>query len=238
MDNLITRSSRRVAVTTAVALGLVLVGAGPASAHVEATAEGAQAGTGPVTVTFSAAAESTSAGIVSVKTQLPEGVLPEWVSLASGPAGWTLAPTADGYEIGGPDIGPGVDLEFAVTIGKLPLDITELPFKTLVRYSDGREDAWIELPSASNPEPEMPAPTIAVAPAPPGTTTGPSSSSAAASDATSAPVPAGAEPDEAAQSLTQDDGTFPSGLVVVMALVLAALAAAAWFWRSRRPRSS
>ena len=238
MDNFFTRFSRRVAVTTAVTLGLVLAGAGPVSAHVEASAQGAQAGTGPVTVTFFAEAESTTAGIVSVKTQLHEGVLPEWVSLASGPTGWTLAPTADGYEIGGPDIGPGVDLEFAITIGQLPPDITELPFKTLLRYSDGREDAWIELPSASNPDPQMAAPTIAVAPAPAPqeTTTAPSSSSAAASGATSTPAPA--DTDEAAQQSSEDDGSFGIGLIAVIVLVLAALAGAVWFWRSRAARQS
>ena len=236
VDSLLTRIPRRGVLPAVLALILLIVGAGPAWAHVEATAEGAQAGTGPVTVAFLAEAESTTAGIVSVKTQLLEGVLPEWVSLASGPAGWTLATTADGYEIGGPDIGPGVDLEFAITIGQLPPDITELPFKTLLRYSDGREDAWIELPSASNPQPERPAPTIAVAPAPPGTTTAPSSPSAPASDVTSA-APTETETDQGAQASTQDDGTFSTGLVAVIAVVLAALAGGFWFWRARASRN-
>ena len=43
------------------------MGLAPASAHVEASAEGAQAGTGPVTVAFVAEAESATAGIVGVK---------------------------------------------------------------------------------------------------------------------------------------------------------------------------
>ena len=39
-------------VTAASVIGLVLIGAGPAGAHMEVSAEGAQAGTGPVTLTF------------------------------------------------------------------------------------------------------------------------------------------------------------------------------------------
>ena len=235
VNSFLTRIPRRGVLPAVLALSLVLVGARPAWAHVEASAEGAQAGTGPVTVAFLAEAESATAGLVSAKTQLPEGVLPEWVSLASGPAGWTLAPTTDGYEIGGPDIGPGVDLEYAVTIGQLPPDTTELPFKTLLRYSDGREDAWIELPSASNPQPEKPAPTIAVASAPPGTTTAPGPPSAAASDVTSA-APTEAE-DQAAPSSSQDDGTSTTGLVAATAVVMAALAGGVWFWRTRASRN-
>ncbi len=56
------RPGRLLAVLALVALFLLL-GVGSAAAHVEATAEGAQAGTGPVTVAFSVAAESPSAGI-------------------------------------------------------------------------------------------------------------------------------------------------------------------------------
>ena len=56
---------------------LVLAGALPANAHVEATVvDGGQAGAGPVGIRFDAAAESSSAGITGVKTQLPEGLLP------------------------------------------------------------------------------------------------------------------------------------------------------------------
>ncbi len=44
-------------------LGLLLVGQAPASTHLEATAEGAQAGAGPVPASVLAEAESTT-GIV------------------------------------------------------------------------------------------------------------------------------------------------------------------------------
>lgn len=88
MTALRTQIRQRAAIVAPVTLGLSFVGLAPASAHVEASAEGAQAGTGPVTVSFVAEAESATAGIVGVKTQLPAGIAPDAVSLASGPAGW------------------------------------------------------------------------------------------------------------------------------------------------------
>lgn len=201
-------------------LGLLSIGVAPASAHVEATAEGAQAGTGPVTVSFLAEAESTTAGIVGVKTQLPDGIGPESVSLASGPPGWALTATPDGYEVSGPDIGPRVDLEYGITIDMLPRDRTELPFKTLLRYADGREDAWIELPTDANPDPEQPAPTITVAAAPAVPTTTPSSSAApspAVSPSAGADTTSSTQ-QEAAAATTQDSsstGWIVAGVVVV-----------------------
>ena len=167
MTALRTRIRQRAAIVAAATLGLSVLGLAPASAHVEASAEGAQAGTGPVTVSFVAEAESATAGIVGVKTQLPAGIAPDAVSLASGPAGWTMTVMPDAYEVSGPDIGPGVDLMYGITVEQLPRESTELPFRTLLRYSDGREDAWIESPTENNPDPEMPAPTITVAAAPP-----------------------------------------------------------------------
>lgn len=237
VENFLSGFSRRAACLSAITMGLVLASAGPAGAHVEASAEGAQAGAGPVTVAVLAEAESTTAGIVGAKTQLPANVLPEWVSLASGPAGWTLAATPDGYEVGGPDIGPGVDLEFSVTIGQLPRDITELPLKTLLRYSDGREDAWIELPTPDNPQPEKPAPIIAVAPAAPeATTTAPSSP---APSTPSAENTTSAEPrEDAAQSSTEDGSTSTGWIAAIVVLVAAALAGGLWFWRSRASRGA
>jgi hypothetical protein len=185
----------RAGLAVVLAAGLLVFGAGPASAHVEATvSDGAQAGDGPVTVAFAAEAESPSAGIASVKTQLPGGVLPEWVSLASGPPGWVLSPTSDGYEVGGPALPPGADAEFTVGIAELPADSTELPLKTLVRYADGSEDAWIEEPTPDDPEPENPAPVITVAPAAaPTSTTAPSLAPDTSAPATPRTSPAGAD---------------------------------------------
>ena len=101
-----------------------------------------------------AESESPSVGIVGVKTQLPDGIAPADVSLAGGPEGWALTPTADGFELGGPALVPGLDAEYSVTVAQLPADATELTFPTLQRYSDGREDAWIEPVTDPLPNPE------------------------------------------------------------------------------------
>jgi hypothetical protein len=225
---------RRTLAALVVALPVVVFGpVGSAAAHVEVQAVGeAQAGTGPVTVLFMAESESQTAGIVRIKTQLPAGIEPDDVTLISGPDGWTLTATDDGFELGGPDVGPGMDVEFSVSIAVLPADTTELPFKTLQFYSDGREDAWIELPTESSPEPEMAAPILTVAPAPAGATTAPTAS-APQTTASASTIPSSPSPTDTAAA--DDDGSS----AVTMALLVGALAAVAlgggvWVWRSRR----
>jgi Domain of unkown function (DUF1775) len=219
----------RLAVAAPLAAGLLLLGAGPAAAHVEATVgAGAQAGAGPVTVAFEAAAESPSAGIAAVKTQLPGGIPPAEVSLVSGPAGWALTATADGYEVGGPPLPQGTDAEFTVSIGRLPADRTELPLKTLVRYTDGSEDAWIEEPTPENPEPENPAPVITVAPAAaPTSTAAPTSAPATSAPATTTTTP---------QAQATDDEGTPTWLIALGVLAAVAVVAGGLFL-ARRSRA-
>ena len=217
--------------TTASVVGLVLMSAGPAAAHIEVfTDTPVEAGTGPVTLHFMAESESPTVGIVSVKTQLPQGIAPEDVYLAAAPEGWAMTLFAEGFELGGPAVAPGMDAEYSVTVALLPADATELPFKTLQRYADGTEDAWIELPSEAAPEPRMPAPVLTVAPAPPRAAT----PSAAIAEATPTSDSAGpTAPAEASQS-TDEDAT--TGTIALIAGLLAAVAigGGAWFWRSRR----
>jgi hypothetical protein len=215
--------------TVTAALGIVLAAAGPASAHVEVSADGAQAGTGPVTLLFSAESESPTVGIVSIKTQLPRGIAPADVTLASGPAGWVLTPTADGFEIAGAPLDPGVDAEYSVTVAQLPADSTELVLPTLQRYADGREDAWIEPITQDIPNPDMPAPSLTVAPAPPEATPAPSSAaptSEAASSTTSQPQTAG--------DSAEDDSNTGTITAVAGVLIVAAIGTGTWWWRSRR----
>ena len=234
------RTGWRAVLVALSSLALMVFTAGRAGAHVEVAAPDAQAGTGPVTVSFGAEAESTTAGIVSAKVQLPAGIEPDQVALTSGPTGWTLAATRDGYEVSGPDLGPGVDLEYGVTIEMLPRDTTELPFKTLLRYAGGREDAWIELPSDANPEPQQPAPTLSVAPAPPL----PSSSASSASEsALPSPSPSAgfdATPStDVANAAEEGSAAASAGVVITLvAAAVGAVAAAAWLWRRRAGRTA
>ncbi|MFJ2477985.1 hypothetical protein ACIOWI_34310 [Streptomyces sp. NPDC087659] len=69
-------SIRRACLTLAAAVGAVLLGAGPAAAHVEVEADTAQALAENVTLTFSAESESDKAGITSLRVVLPEGITP------------------------------------------------------------------------------------------------------------------------------------------------------------------
>ena len=96
------------------AVGLA-AGTGTAASHIHVDAAGAVAGTGPVTLEFSAASEA-DAGITAMRTRLPAGIYPAGVSLASGPAGWTLTRTAQGFEVGGPALLSGADSAYAVTV--------------------------------------------------------------------------------------------------------------------------
>jgi hypothetical protein len=224
---------RRTLAALVVAVPVVVLGpVGSAAAHVEVQAVGeAQAGTGPVTVLFMAESESQTAGIVRIKTQLPAGIEPDDVTLISGPDGWTLTATDDGFELGGPDVGPGMDVEFSVSIAVLPADTTELPFKTLQFYSDGREDAWIELPPESSPEPEMAAPILTVAPAPAGATTAPTASAPQTTASASTP-PSSPSPTDTAAA---DDGSSTATVALLVgALAALALGGGVWVWRSRR----
>jgi hypothetical protein len=205
--------------------------AAPASAHVEAeVSEGAQAGGEPVTVDFSAESERPSAGIAAIKTQLPAGVLPEWVSLESGPAGWALTTTADGYTVTGPALSPGTDAKYTIRIGQLPADATTYEFKTLVDYTDGSEDAWIEDTPAGGPEPDHPAPVVTVAAAPSsaaassGATAGSAATSAASDPTTPAASPASPQPAAATSDSDSSTGAVVGTVVAVVAVALVALA--------------
>jgi uncharacterized protein YcnI len=235
-DDHCTVTSRRPAArrtTTSLLVGAVLLaaGTGTAAAHVHVDAPGAVAGTGPVTLAFSAASEA-DAGITAMRTRLPAGIPPADVSLASGPSGWTLTPTAQGFEVGGPALPSGEDAEYAVTVAGLPAGVTELAFPTVQVYADGTEDAWIEQEVPGGPEPELPAPVLAVAPG----TAVPSTSAPATPAPTvgAEPAPTATTPDPAAAA---EQGTGSGRFVAVAAVAgLAAVAGGLWYRRSRAGR--
>jgi uncharacterized protein YcnI len=222
---------RRTTATVLMGAVLLAAGTGTAAAHVEVSAEGAVAGTGPVTLAFSAASEAAS-GITAMRTQLPDGIDSEDVTLAAGPAGWALTPTAEGFEVGGPALPVGADAEYAVTVATLPAGVTELAFPTVQVYADGTEDAWIEQEVPGGPEPELPAPVLTVTPgAPAPTTAAPAPPVASTPAAPTASVPAPAD-DAAAEA---DEGSGSGWLVA--AAVVAALAAVAGGLLHRRSRA-
>lgn len=224
---------RRAAATVLTGAVLLAAGTGTAAAHVHVDAPGAVAGTGPVTLGFSAASEA-AAGITAMRTQLPAGISPADVSLASGPAGWALTPTPGGFQVGGPALPSGQDAEYAVTVATLPAGVTELAFPTVQVYADGTEDAWIEPEVPGGPQPELPAPVLAVAPgtaAPP--PPAPATTPAPPTEAEPAP-PTATTPEPVAAA---DEGTGGAWLGAAAAVAgLAAVAAGFWSRRSRAGR--
>jgi hypothetical protein len=154
--------TRRIAAVVAgVALGAVAL-AGQAWAHVEVSAQPARALATDSVISFSAEAESGSAGIASVRVVLPQGIVPADVSYVAGPSGWTLAATSDGFTVSGKALAVHTDAAYKIKVKQLP-DAPSIAFKTLVTYSNGDVDRWIEIPSASNPNPEHPAPVLKLA---------------------------------------------------------------------------
>src|SRR5918998_5303460 len=148
-----------------------------------------------------------------------DGGNPAGVSLAAGPPGWALTPTARGFGVGGPALPVGADAEYAVTVSTLPAGETELAFPTVQVYADGTEDAWIEQEVPGGPEPELPAPVLAVTPG-------------AAAPSTQAPAPPTVAAEPAAPTVSApapaaaaDDGTGSGWLVAAAAV--AALGAVA-----------
>ncbi|MEU5385733.1 DUF1775 domain-containing protein [Kitasatospora cineracea] len=179
------------------ALGLVLGAAGTAAAHVEVGSPTAQALAVDAEVAFSAEGESSTAGITDVKVVLPAGLTPADLTLAKAPAGWTFTPTAEGFTVAGPALAPGTAAEWTVRVLQLP-DAASLVFKTLVDYSDGHTDRWIELPQGDT-KPQHPAPVLALTPAAPGARALPTDgvtlfASASASASASPPASASGSP--------------------------------------------
>ncbi|GAA3452985.1 YcnI family protein [Dactylosporangium matsuzakiense] len=229
---LIRRALRTVPVVLAATVAGLLLTALPAAAHVEVKADKAQAGAADVTVSFSAEGESSKAGIASVKVALPAGIAPADVSYVSGPAGWTLAADADGYTVSGPALAAKKNADYVVKVAKLPADAKELTFKTLVNYTDGKVDRWIDAPGTDNPAPVL---KLAAA-APAATTTAPSApaTSAAAGPTTeAAATTAITEPADA----VNDEGDSSSAPWVALAVVVVVALAAVLFFRYRRRNS-
>lgn len=192
--------------------------AGVAYAHVEVEAEPAVGGAAAV-VTFSAEAESPNSGIKSVQIILPAGIAPSDVSLQSGPPGWTLTPTADGYTVAGPALPQGRDAEHAIKVKALP-NQAQVVFKALVTYANNTVDRWIEEPSTANPNPDQPAPILKLTPGP-SPTAAPTTAPPATAAATTPPVVATATP------ISDSGGLSPIWWILIVVVVLIAAAAVA-----------
>ncbi|KJK57539.1 DUF1775 domain-containing protein [Saccharothrix sp. ST-888] len=241
------------AATPVAALAGVLALAGPALAHVEVESDGAQALAVGAVVSFNAEGESDTAGISQIRVALPTGIAPGDVTLTDGPQGWKLAPAADGYTVAGPALAPSKAADYKIKVRQLP-DAKELVFKSLVTYSDGHVDRWIELPQ-SGITPEHPAPVLKLAAAAAGATplpadpaasgsasaapSAPASASAAAAVSVSASAASASSPASAASasaSAKASDSSSSSGnapVIITVVVVLAAAVVGTVWWRRR-----
>ncbi|MEU8001464.1 DUF1775 domain-containing protein [Catellatospora sp. NPDC049111] len=211
-------------------VGLVVLGlASPAAAHVEVTLTPAQAGASGVTMTVNAEAESDSAGVKEVRVVLPEGIAPTQVAWKSGPAGWALTPTSDGFSVAGKAVPVGRDAKFSVTVAQLPTNATTLSFKVLMTYSDGRIDRWIGATGDANPAPVVKVKAAATPSAAPSASPSPS-----AAPSSAAPPSPAVSPSPYEEAIGGEDGLW----WVVPAIVVVLVAGAAWLAFGRRRSSA
>jgi uncharacterized protein YcnI len=222
------------AVVAAIVAGLGLLLATPAGAHVEVSADNPQAGARDVTLTFVGAAESDSAGIVSERVVLPDGMSAEGVSLVDAPQGWELTTDSDpeGFTVAGPALPVGQDATFVVIVAQLPTDATTLAFRTVETYSDGTVARWIEIPREGE-EPEFPAPTLTLSPAE--TPAAPSPATPTASPSPAPTTPSAATPTaRAAPADTDRARGWPLWVAGAAVVAVVVAAGAVLIWRRRR----
>ncbi|EOM74309.1 DUF1775 domain-containing protein [Rhodococcus rhodnii] len=161
--NVITRG----AVALGAATGLLVAGAGVASAHVSVVAPGAEQG-GYGVLTFRVPTESDTASTTSVRVELPNLTsartepVPGWTAVVDrDPASqeatavtWTADP--------GTGIAPGEFGQFMLSAGPLP-ESEDVSFPTEQGYSDGEVVAWDQPVGDDGSEPEYPAPMLTLA---------------------------------------------------------------------------
>jgi periplasmic copper chaperone A len=215
------------AAISALAGGLLLAGALPASAHVHVEADDPESG-GFSVLTFRVPNESDTAGTVRVAVTLPTDHPFLYVSTKPVP-GWTVSapqeklPAAvevEGTTVTkavrtvtwtaekGTRIEPGQYQEFAISVGPLPDSTAAAPTTIMLpvvqTYSDGKTVNWDQKTPPSGEEPENPAPEFTVAPAAADEHHDTSSPSGGASGAPSSNGSAGAS--AGAQSGATDSG--------------------------------
>ena len=213
------RTRYRIMTVSAIAGVAVAALAGPASAHVEVSADKTQAGATDVTLTFNGEAENPKAGIQSERVVLPTGIAPADVTLVKAPAGWKFTSAADGFTVAGKALKTGTDAVWKVKIAKLPDGQTRLSFKTLETYGNGDVSRWIEIQQPGQDEPDNPAPLLTLKPgAAPST---PAPSEAASSDPVTEPSATAPATVQAEPPVTKSSSSSTWWIwVVVVALVV------------------
>lgn len=231
---------RRAATVTALTASAVLAAAGAAFAHVTVHPESYAKGATDGTLTFRVPNEEDGASTTKVQVFFPTdhpvlgvlvGPIPGWTATTTTTKLKTPVTTDDGTITEAVSevtwtkgtIKPGQYQDFSVAFGQLPEDASELAFKTLQTYSDGKVARWIEEAQAGQEEPENPVPVLTLT---------------TAADAASPKASASAAPASATVAASTDDSTARTIGITGLVVGLFGLAAAAFAItrsRSRRP---
>jgi uncharacterized protein len=203
---------------------MLLLTAGPASAHVRIEGEVPAGGSG--TITFRVPTERDDASTTKLSVQMPEDIPLGSVSVQPKP-GWkveTTKKTLDepvevfGEQVTevvdtvtwtatGDGIKPGEYDTFNIRAGSFPEDAegTVVAFPSVQTYDSGEEVAWIEDTVEGQDEPENPVPTITV---------GPAEDEDAAAAQPAAATNDGDAAGEQAAATSDDDGGSSEGLAI------------------------
>ena len=177
---------KRLALLVVLAVGGLLVLAGPASAHVTVSSTNATPG-GYATVVLNVPTESDTASTTKIVVKLPTvgsvsvQATPGWrfaakktklakpITTDDGPISTTISQIT--WTATGGGIKPGQFQQFFVSLGPLP-KAASVSFPALQYYSDGSVVKWIEKAApGSSAEPDHPTPTLALSTATAATTT-------------------------------------------------------------------
>jgi periplasmic copper chaperone A len=170
--------ARRTGLALLVGVGIALVPALTASAHVTVSSPDAAAG-GFGKLVFRVPSESDTANTTSLTVQLPADTPFRFVSIGVNP-GWTAEATttqlpepieSDGFTIteavtsvswtaDGEGLPPHQFTEFQLSVGPFPSGVEQFVFPATQTYSDGEVVEWSEVVAEGEPEPEHPAPVL------------------------------------------------------------------------------
>ena len=226
-------TTRTISILAAAAGLLVVLGAGPASAHVTIPGTAVK-GASDAIVTFSVPNEIDGASTVKIEVQVPKDVLLPNVA-PQAKAGWKVTTTmrhldkpvttddgtftdvVDTVTWQGGSIGSGQFDTFSLAVAPLPKDKDTLSFPTIQTYDNGQVVSWIDVTPASGAAPDHPQPTLHLVDAPTATT------------ATTVKAPA--------SSTSSSDGSkgLAVGALVVAVVALGLGGAAFGACRRRRP---
>jgi uncharacterized protein YcnI len=153
------RVPRTAAAVAATALALLVVAMAPgrAGAHVSSEEQPATAGS-PTPVTFSFDHGCDGEPTTYLRVQIPEDVTDV---APQDPAGWTSTLTGDELRWDGGSVPSGQAAAFTATMVFTVAEGTVVHFPT-IQGCPTKENAWIQIPNAAEPEPQHPAPQVVV----------------------------------------------------------------------------